>query len=175
MMLRLAMVGFVAALGVTIPSQTECDNWFSATQRWASSAFAEWDGWRPQERVGDPGPVEVAEHECEQCRMARLAVMHRDPISEAGAALIDSASTGTVADSAGTDERADRADNAATPAPPASALPPVSIQVVSSDGFTVDHALELTWNVDGNDVAESPAPLAGSQARAEWAALEREA
>ena len=33
MMLRLALVGVVAALGVTLPSQTSCDNWLTASER----------------------------------------------------------------------------------------------------------------------------------------------
>ncbi len=48
MMLRLALVGVVAALGVTLPTQTSCDNWLTASERWARSVLADWDTWRPR-------------------------------------------------------------------------------------------------------------------------------
>jgi hypothetical protein len=55
MVSRLLLVGMVATLGVTLPSRSECEGWFSSVQSWASAQLADWDAWQPRE--GDPCPV----------------------------------------------------------------------------------------------------------------------
>jgi hypothetical protein len=72
MLLRLSLVGMVAALGVTLPSQAHSDKWLESAQTWANSVFAEWDTWQPPEsfRSGcffDSGDAA----ECPACRLAR--------------------------------------------------------------------------------------------------------
>ena len=47
MMLRLVLVGMVAALGVTIPSRPDGRGWLGSAERWAKSVLADWDTWRP--------------------------------------------------------------------------------------------------------------------------------
>ncbi len=76
MMLRLVLVGIVAGLGVTIPSQQVGQGWLGSADRWASSLLADWDTWRPE----DSGHQRVAAivHECEQCRLARSGVVLRE-------------------------------------------------------------------------------------------------
>ena len=56
MMLRLVLVGMVAALGVSIPSQPSCEHWYDSAQAWAMSLMAEWDTWEPSDdRCDSPG------------------------------------------------------------------------------------------------------------------------
>ena len=45
MMLRLVLVGMVAALGVTIPGGTNRGGWLDSTGRWANSVLVDWDTW----------------------------------------------------------------------------------------------------------------------------------
>ncbi len=75
MMLRLVLVGLVAALGVSIPSQQGGERWFHSAEAWATSLLAEWDTWEPSE--GDePGVVGTQGHiGCEECRLARLRLL----------------------------------------------------------------------------------------------------
>ena len=47
MTLRLVLVGIVAALGVSIPSQPSSESWFRSAEAWATSILAEWDTWEP--------------------------------------------------------------------------------------------------------------------------------
>jgi hypothetical protein len=48
MILRLVLVGLVGALGVTLPSRMECEDWFESARVWASARLADWDTWRPR-------------------------------------------------------------------------------------------------------------------------------
>ena len=45
MMLRLVLVGMVAALGVSIPGKPSCEHWFDSAEAWATTLLAEWDTW----------------------------------------------------------------------------------------------------------------------------------
>src|ERR1017187_10534153 len=75
MMLRLALVGMVAALGVSIPSEPGSGSWFVSAEAWATSLLAEWDTWEPSD--GDEsGVVGTQGHiGCEECRLARLRLL----------------------------------------------------------------------------------------------------
>src|SRR5690349_4588011 len=80
MMLRLALVGMVAALGVTLPAQPECEKWFESVQTWAAATLADWDTWKPGEEGNDCRPYARGQTDCPQCRLARarLAENTRD-------------------------------------------------------------------------------------------------
>jgi hypothetical protein len=74
MTLRLVLVGIVAALGVSIPSQPSSDHWFDSAESWASALLAEWDTWEPAD---DGGLLAAGKRDhlgCEECRLARLRV-----------------------------------------------------------------------------------------------------
>jgi hypothetical protein len=74
MTLRLVLVGIVAALGVSIPSQPSGDHWFDSAEAWAISLLAEWDTWEPSDG-GGADPAGKRDHPgCEECRLARLRV-----------------------------------------------------------------------------------------------------
>jgi hypothetical protein len=73
MMLRLALVGMVAALGVSIPSQPGSGSWFVSAEAWATSLLAEWDTWEPSN--GDESGVAHGHIGCEECRLARLRIL----------------------------------------------------------------------------------------------------
>jgi hypothetical protein len=73
MMLRLVLVGMVAALGVSIPGKPSSENWFDSADAWATALFAEWDTWEPIDGRGST--VGTQSHkECEECRLARMRV-----------------------------------------------------------------------------------------------------
>jgi hypothetical protein len=74
MTLRLVLVGMVAALGVSIPSQPSSEHWFESAEAWATSLLAEWDTWEPTNGDGT-GPAGKGDQlACEECRLARLRV-----------------------------------------------------------------------------------------------------
>ncbi len=74
MMLRLVLVGMVAALGVTIPSQPGGGQWFNSAEAWATSLLAEWDTWEPTDGDTSGLPRSQDPISCEVCRLARLRV-----------------------------------------------------------------------------------------------------
>ena len=79
MMLRLALVGMVAALGISIPSVPEPDRWLGSAEAWATSLLAEWDTWEPSDgdewRVAEQGHIGCAE--CQRARLKLLATAAR--------------------------------------------------------------------------------------------------
>src|SRR5437762_359530 len=66
MVLRLVLVGMVAALGVSVPSRPECESWFNSAREWVSAQLADWDTWRPSE--------------ADSCRVADAPVAVRRPV-----------------------------------------------------------------------------------------------
>jgi hypothetical protein len=76
MMLRVVLVGVVAALGVTLPSQAHCDKWFDLAQDWASSVLADWDTWKPRDSDGNACRLDAGgAAECPECRLARARLV----------------------------------------------------------------------------------------------------
>ena len=71
MLLRLTLVGMVAALGVTLPSQPKCEKWFGSAQTWARGVIADWDTWKPRKSENDRLASARGQTECPQCRVAR--------------------------------------------------------------------------------------------------------
>jgi hypothetical protein len=43
----MVLVGLVAALGVTIPTPTQCNQWWLSVRNVGSAALADWDHWKP--------------------------------------------------------------------------------------------------------------------------------
>jgi hypothetical protein len=74
MTLRLVLVGIVAALGVTLPNEPECEIWFGAAENWAISVLADWDTWRPNQAGDDSQRRQPSIHDCVQCRLARASL-----------------------------------------------------------------------------------------------------
>ncbi len=85
MMLRLGLVGIVAALGVTLPAQPACERWFDSVQSWASATLADWDTWKPGDDRSDYSRYARGKTDCLQCRLAqaKLAAMPQDPVTTA--------------------------------------------------------------------------------------------
>ncbi len=75
MMLRLALVGLVAALGITVPNEAERAHWQAAIEKWGTSALSRWDGWRDQTSIVDLKRPMTPPGECEQCRLARMRLL----------------------------------------------------------------------------------------------------
>ncbi len=75
MMLRLALVGMVAALGVSVPSQPGSGSWFVSAEAWATSLLAEWDTWEPSDGDGSGVLATQGHIGCEECRLARLRIL----------------------------------------------------------------------------------------------------
>ncbi len=96
MMLRLVLVGIVAALGITLPSPTQCESWLGKAENWASSFLATHDRWRPSEFAPlSPQDVALAQ-ECTQCRLAWLGAP-RHELSGTGERGAEAAKIGTSA------------------------------------------------------------------------------
>ena len=72
MTLRLVLVGMVAALGVSIPSQPSPEHWFESAEAWATSLLAEWDTWEPTDEDETASAAKRDHLDCEECRLARL-------------------------------------------------------------------------------------------------------
>jgi hypothetical protein len=72
MTLRLVLVGIVAALGVSIPSQPSSEHWFESAEAWATSLLAEWDTWEPTDGDGSVPTGKRGHLDCEECRLAGL-------------------------------------------------------------------------------------------------------
>lgn len=153
MMLRLVLVGIVAGLGVTIPSRPAGQGWFGSAGRWANSVLAELDTWKPDER----GSVRVApkEHECEQCRLARVALASRQ--RTIGATEASRSTKWTPAPAVGRAEK------------PAITLPAAMVSkntiqrkvvfepIAVSEDFYAGVAFELNKNAEGLDLPQPPA------------------
>jgi hypothetical protein len=57
MFTRLVLASLVAALGVTLPSRTDCQRWYSSVETWASAKLADWDTWQPAQRESQTVPA----------------------------------------------------------------------------------------------------------------------
>jgi len=60
MTMRMVLVGLVAALGVTIPTPTQCNQWWLSIRNVGSAALADWDHWKPHEKNGVQGVLDFA-------------------------------------------------------------------------------------------------------------------
>ncbi len=75
MMLRLVLVGAVAALGVSVPGEPSCEHWYDSAQAWATSLLAEWDTWTAVDESEPRLPMTANHMACEECRLARMRLV----------------------------------------------------------------------------------------------------
>jgi hypothetical protein len=165
MMLRLVLVGMVAALGVTVPGGTNRGGWLISAGRWSNSLLVDWDTWRPDSRDSQARPVATARHQCEKCRLARaaIALRERGPVPSL---VVNSTKSASVQTRIGT-EKPTAESHHILPADlrgaPASAFESIDV----GDDFYAGVAFELNRNNEGIDLVPFPsapyATLAGSQ------------
>jgi hypothetical protein len=84
MMLRLALLGMVAALGFTLPNRPD-GSWYVSAETWTNSVMANWDTWKPREAAGQASLYTTTVHECEQCRLARALLVRTELRGPSGA------------------------------------------------------------------------------------------
>jgi hypothetical protein len=75
MMLRVVLVGVVAALGASIPTQPGCEHWYDSAQAWTTSLLAEWDTWTVTDEAEPRLPRTPNHLACEECRLARMRLV----------------------------------------------------------------------------------------------------
>jgi hypothetical protein len=139
MMLRLVLVGAVAVLGVTVPSQPMCEQWFASAQTWASSVLADWDNWTPAASRWRSSTAESGARVCEHCRRLAEERLAAD-LRTAPSAADEKPGSDTVADSTANRESVGRAD--ALPAdvfaPAVVAFNPISVPEQSYMGIAYE-------------------------------------
>jgi hypothetical protein len=151
MMLRLVLVGMVAALGISIPSQPSCEHWYDSAQAWATSLVAEWDNWEPSDD-GTTRLVGTLNHvTCEECRLARVRL--------AVTAQASSLAAAPQPESNGTAKATDPTPNLAAKtalAHPKTSEPIAFEPIHVDDDFECGIAYELNRAADGLGDAEPP-------------------
>src|SRR5262245_36720329 len=75
MISRLVLVGVVAALGITVPSRPECEQWMNTVGAWANATLAGWDTWTPPDADAYCLAESPREAECAHCRRARASLV----------------------------------------------------------------------------------------------------
>jgi hypothetical protein len=167
MMLRLALVGIVAALGVTLPSQTSSDQWLVATERWASSVFACWDTWSPQDHAPDIELMVAAERDSEPVRIASLPPSNQE---ERESAVITAATFGPIPAPAVVSSVAVRDQPAEAMAPdaaPTDGREKVASGLRAAAGTDSSHDHPAGWQVIADSALASTTPEEPSG----WAAI----
>ena len=156
MMLRLVLVGMVAALGVTIPSRPDGHDWLGSAERWANSVLADWDTWRPGDSANGHERIAASVHECEQCRLARAALASRDRSAAGDGASLStkSAAAGTAAVTQKPAGDPDHPLAAKSARSSTIAFEPIEVGDDDYNGI----AYELNRKAEGIDLAQPPAP-----------------
>ena len=159
MMLRLVLVGMVAALGVTIPGGTNRGGWLVSAGRWANSAVVDWDTPRPDSSASQERRFATTRHGCEQCRLARAALALREHAA-AASRVADSTKSTAVKAAAGSEKpTGDMHDVLTGDSRPAAtvAFEPIAV----GDDFYSAVAFELNRNAEAINFVQSPtAPTA---------------
>ena len=169
MMLRLVLVGMVAALGVTIPGGTNRGGWLVSAARWGSSVNLDWDAWRPDNRANQAPRVATTRHQCEQCRLARAAIALRERRPAPGVVATSTKST-SVQTGIGSEQRtadSHRVSAADSLRAPTLAFEPIDV----ANDFYTGIAFELNRNAEGIDLVQSPTAPTSSVARFEAVVL----
>jgi hypothetical protein len=159
MMLRLVLVGIVAALGVTIPGGTNRSGWLVSAGRWANSVVVDWDTPRPDSSATQARRFATTRHGCEQCRLARAALALREQ-GAAASRVADSTKSTAVKAPAGSEKPTDdRHDVLTGDSRPAATIGFEPIAV--GDDFYSAIAFELNRNAKAISLVQSPtAPTA---------------
>jgi hypothetical protein len=159
MMLRLVLVGIVAALGVTIPGGTNRGGWLVSAGRWANSVVVDRDTWRQDSSTGQARRSATTRHGCEQCRLARAALALREQAA-AASRVADSTKSTAVNATAGSEKPTVETHNVLTgDSRPAATVAFEPIEV--GDDFYSAVALELNRNAEAINLVQSPtAPTA---------------
>ncbi len=97
MMLRLVLVGAVAALGVSVPGEPSCKHWYESAQAWATSLLAEWDTWTAIDESEPRLPMTANHMACEECRLARMRLVAQANENLRKDAVLTEAKAGTKA------------------------------------------------------------------------------
>ena len=159
MMLRVVLVGVVAALGVSIPSQPSCEHWYDSAQAWATSLLAEWDTWAATD-AAEPRLPGAANHiGCEECRLARMRLVAQanENLSK-DAALVDAKGPKT-----GTEKKSTDGDMSVVPSQPktVAAKPFELTEIAAAYGPFAALYLSGTPNLSAGNASDSR----GNQAR----------
>jgi hypothetical protein len=163
MTLRLILVSTVAALGLTIPSRTECKRFLSSAEMRASSYLAGWDTWRPGDGAGHRKSGATATRECELCRLARaqVALRAQNPVAEVA---VDSTATARVSSNV-SEEHVSKVQTA-VPARAVGetviAFEPIDVEDEISGGL----AFDLNRAAEGIDLVEKGTPSESSRVSA---------
>jgi hypothetical protein len=159
MMLRLVLVGIVAALGVTIPGGTNRGGWLVSAGRWANSVVVDWDTPRPDSSASQARRFATTRHGCQQCRLARAALALREQ-GAAASRVADSTKSTAVKAAAGSEKpTGDGHDVLTGDSRPAAtiAFEPIAV----GDDFYSAVAFELNRNAEAINFVQSPtAPTA---------------
>ena len=169
MMLRLVLVGMVAALGVTIPGGTNRGGWLVSTGRWANSVLVDWDTWRPDVSAGQRRQIGSARHGCEQCRLARAALALRERAA-APSRVADSTKSTAIRTGAGSEKTTAESHNVVSAQSfraPTPAFEPIEI----GDDFDTDIVIELNRSSAGINLVKSAAAPSAILARSKPVAL----
>ena len=159
MMLRLVLVGIVAALGVTIPGGTNRSGWLVSAGRWANSVVVDWDTPRSDSSSTQARRFATTRHGCEQCRLARAALALREQ-GAAASRVADSTKSTAAKAAAGSEKPTVETHNVLTgDSRPAATIGFEPIAV--GDDFYSAIAFELNRNAEAISLVQSPtAPTA---------------
>ncbi len=165
MMLRLVLVGMVAALGLTIPGGSNRGGWLVSAGRWGNSVLVDLDTWRPDNSSSQPRRVAATRHECEQCRLARaaLALNKREEALSRVADSTKSTAVQTVTGSKKPTAESRHVRPADSFRAPTLAIEPID---VGDDSYT-GIAFELNRNAEGINLVQSPTAPSAILARSQ--------
>ena len=169
MMLRLVLVGMVAALGVTIPGGTNRGGWLVSAGRWANSAVVDWDTWRPDSVAGQSRRIVTTRHGCEQCRLARAAIALREQAA-AASAVAEATKSRAVPTGAGSEKPTAEMHDVLpvrSLSAPTLAFEPIAV----GDVFYTGVSFELNRIADGINVVQSPTVPSATLPRSQPIAL----
>ena len=165
MMLRLVLVGMVAALGVTIPGGSNRGGWLKTAGRWANSAVADLDLWNADSSASQPRRIVATRHGCEQCRLARAALAERE-LRAAKSQIADSTKIAVIKTAAGS-EKPTGENHRVPPADSVRATTVAFEPIEVGDDFYANIAFELNRIAEGINVAHSATMPSATLARSE--------
>jgi hypothetical protein len=88
MTMRMVLVGLVAALGVTVPTPTQCSQWWLSVRNVGSAALADWDHWTPRDTNDLQGIFQLPPEVAREQRTVEQARPEEHPAAVRGDLLI---------------------------------------------------------------------------------------